>query len=117
VTFTAILADEPAPVEPAAAPQNPMGVFGSPLFLILMFGLFFLVVMLPASRRQKREAAAMMAALKAGSRIVPTGGILGTVVKIKDGEDEVVIKSEDSKIKILRSTIARVLGEDADAKG
>jgi len=37
-------------------------------------------------------------------------------VKIKDGEDEVVIRSEDSKLKIIRSSIARVVGEDTDVK-
>ena len=93
-----------------------MPFFANPLFLVLMFGLFFLVVMLPAQRRQKREAATLLAAIKTGSKIVTTGGILGTIVRIKDGDDEVVIKSEDSKIKILRSTIARVLGEDAETK-
>jgi len=110
--FTAILAEEPQAVK--EQPQVPF--FANPLFLVLMFGLFFLVVMLPASRRQKRAAAAMMSSLKAGAKVVTTGGILGTIVKIKDGEDEVVIKSEDSRIKILRSTIARVLGEDTETK-
>jgi preprotein translocase subunit YajC len=113
VTFTAILAEEPAPAK--EQPQVPF--FANPLFLVLMFGLFFLVVMLPAQRRQKREAAAMMAALKAGTKVVTSSGIYGTIVKIKDGEDEVVIKSEDSRLKITRSVITRVLGEDADTKG
>ncbi len=110
--LTAIIAEAEAPAK--EQPQVPF--FANPLFLVLMFGLFFLVVMLPAQRRQKRAAAALLAALKQGSRIVTTGGILGTIVRIKDGEDEVVIKSEDARIKILRSTVARVLGEDTDAK-
>lgn len=117
--FTALIADDPAPAPapgPKDAPPNPLGPFGNPLFMILMVGLFFLVVIIPANRRQKREQAAMMAALKPGSKILTTSGILGTVVKLKDGEDEVVIKSEDARIKILRSTIARVLGEDTETK-
>lgn len=119
VKFTALIADDPAPTPapgPKDAPPNPLGPFGNPLFMILMVGLFFLVVIIPANRRQKREAAAMMASLKPGSKILTTSGILGTVVKLKEGEDEVVIKSEDAKIKILRSTIARVLGEDTETK-
>jgi preprotein translocase subunit YajC len=119
VKFTALIADDPVPA-PAPngkdAPPNPLGPFGNPLFMILMVGLFFLVVIIPANRRQKRETAAMMAALKPGSKILTSSGILGTVVKLKDGDEEVVIKSEDSKIKILRSTITRVLGEDAETK-
>jgi preprotein translocase subunit YajC len=106
VKLTAIIAEAEAPAK--EQPQVPF--FANPLFLVLMFGLFFLVVMLPAQRRQKRAAAALLAALKQGSRIVTTGGILGTIVRIKDGE------AEDARIKILRSTVARVLGEDTDAK-
>ena len=113
MTFTAILAEEP----PAVKEQPPNLFGGNPMFLMVaVFVLFFLVVMLPASRRQKREAAAMMAAIKAGTKVLTTSGIYGTVVKIKDGEDEVVIKSEDSRLKIVRSSIARVLGEDTEAK-
>lgn len=114
MTFTAIFAEDPPP---AGKEQPQMPFFANPLFLILMFGLFFVVVMLPAQRRQKREQAAMMASLKAGSKVVTTSGILGTVVKIKDGDEEVVIRSEDAKLKILRSTIARVLGEETENKG
>jgi len=111
VKLTAIMAEGDAPKE---QPQAPF--FANPLFLVAMFGLFFLVVMLPASRRQKREAAALLAAIKMGSKVLTTSGIYGTVVKIKDGEDEVVIRSEDSKLKIIRSSIARVVGEDTDVK-
>lgn len=113
--LTAIIAEAEVP---AAAAKEPPQVpfFMNPLFLIAMFGLFFVVVMLPAQRRQKREAAALLAAIKMGSKVLTTSGIYGTVVKIKDGEDEVVIRSEDSKLKIVRSSIARVLGEEADVK-
>lgn len=116
--LTALIADDPIPAPPAGGKDapNPLGPFGSPFFMILMVGLFFLVVIIPANRRQKREAAAMMAALKPGSKVLTSSGILGTVVKMKDGEDEIVIKSEDAKIKILRSSITRVLGEDAETK-
>ena len=80
--------------------------------MIAIFGLFFLVVMLPAQRRQRREQAAMLANIKPGVKIVLNSGILGKVVKAKDGEDEITIQSEDTKFRVLRSSVARVLGED-----
>ena len=120
----------PAPAPPALAPLlgqegiapaagapaaegGGMPFFANPLFLIALMGLFFLVVMLPAQRRQKREAAQMLANLKAGSKVIVGGGIVGTIVKIKDGEDEIVVKSEDAKLRFLRSSIVRVLSDDA----
>lgn len=108
MTWTAIIAQDAAPAKAAQMP-----FFANPLFLIAMFGLFFLVVMLPAQRRQKREQAAMLANLKAGTKVQLASGILGTIVKAKDGEEDMVIRSEDSKFKVLRSTVVRVLGEES----
>ena len=109
-TFT--LLAEAAAVDPAApaAPATPF--FMNPIFLVGMFALFYVVVMLPNSRRQKRETAAMFAGMKAGSRVLLGGGIVGTIVRAKDGEDELVVKSEDSKFRVLRSSVVRVLGDE-----
>lgn len=95
---------------PDAAPATPF--FANPLFLIGLLALFFVVVILPAKRREKRDAAAMFAGIKAGSRVLLGGGIVGTIVRVKDGEDELVVKSEDSKFRVLRSSIVRVLGDE-----
>lgn len=109
-TFTLLAEAAPAGGVDPAAPATPF--FLNPIFLIGMFALFYVVVMLPNSRRQKRETAAMFAGMKAGSRVQLGGGILGTIVRVKDGEDEIVVKSEDSKFRVLRSSVVRVLGDE-----
>jgi preprotein translocase subunit YajC len=111
--LAALLADGEAPADGAA---QPVPFFMNPLFLIGMFGLFYVVVMLPARRREKRDAAAMFASMKAGSKVILTGGIVGTIVKVKDGEDEVVVRSEESKFRVLRSSVVRVIADDAAAE-
>lgn len=84
---------------------------------MVMIVLAYVVIFLPMSRRQKKEQAAMMASIKRGTKVATASGIIGTVANIKDGEDEVVIRSEDAKIRVLRSAITRVLGQDEnDAK-
>ena len=111
MTFTALIAQEPAP----AAPGKDAGAapfFMNPLFLVAIFGLFFLVVMLPAQRRQKREAKKLMDNLKPGTKVITSSGIVGSIVKIKDGGDEVVIRTEDTKLCVLKATITRVVGEE-----
>lgn len=93
----------------------PGGIMNSPMFPLFLLGmmlLFWVVVILPMSRRQKKEQEAMMANLKRGSKVVTSAGIIGTVVGMKDGEDEITIRSEDTKLKVLRSSVTRVLGSD-----
>jgi preprotein translocase subunit YajC len=62
--------------------------------------------------RAKREQQNLLAAIKPGTKIVTSAGIVGTVVKVKEGEDEITMKSEDTKLRILRSAVIRVLGEE-----
>ena len=109
---TALIAQEPAP---AADPNAPAGggSGGFMMMLPILMIAFFLIVLLPQSRRQKREAAAMLANVKRGAKVVTSAGIVGTIVTIKDGEDEVTLRSDDTKLRILRSSIVRVLGQEA----
>lgn len=95
------------------------GFLGNPMSLFFMVGLmmlFWVVVVLPAGRRQKKEQEQMLATLKPGAKVVTTAGIVGKVVTAKDGDEEIVIRSEDAKFKILRSAVMKVLGtEESDA--
>jgi preprotein translocase subunit YajC len=88
--------------------SNPM----APFFLIGLMLLFWVVVILPMSRRQKKEQEQMIATLKRGAKVLTNAGIVGTVVSAKDGEDEIVIRSEDSKFRIKRNVVVQILGAD-----
>jgi preprotein translocase subunit YajC len=106
-----LLADDPAP---APAPGGG-GIFASPMFPFFLIGLmllFWVVVILPMSRRQKKEQEQLLATLKRGAKILTNAGIVGVVVSAKDGEDEIVIRSEDTKLRIKRNVVVQVLGAD-----
>ena len=95
--------------------QQPGGLLGNPMFLPMIIGLmilFWVIVILPMSRRQKKEQEQMLANLKRGAKILTNAGIVGTVVSAKDGEDEIVIRSEDTKLRVKRSVVVQVLGSD-----
>ena len=103
-------------VAPDAAPRPWLERNSLPLMLAI-FGLFYFIVILPMNRRRKSEAEQQLAnSLVPGTKVVTNSGIVGTIVKAKEGEADIVIRSEDTKLRILRSTIAQVLGNDNEPK-
>ena len=96
-------------------PAGGGGMFGNPMFPFFLIGLmllFWVVVILPMSRRQKKEQEQLLATLKRGTKVLTNAGIVGTVVTARDGEDEIVIRSEDTKLRIKRNVVVQVLGSD-----
>lgn len=82
--------------------------------LVLMFGIMYLLVILP-QQRQRKKMQAMLAALKAGDKVVTNGGIYGTINGI-DGDTVILkISSEPQvKIRVARAAISQVeASEDA----
>jgi preprotein translocase subunit YajC len=112
--YTALLAEDPAPVQPQPAGGPQGSPFSNPMFLMIgVFMLFWIIVILPMSRRKKKEEEKLLSSVTRGTKILTASGIVATVVTIKDGEDEVVIRSEDTKLRIKRHAIQQVLGTDA----
>lgn len=85
--------------------QQPKGSpWGAFLPLIFILVIFYVLLILPAQRQRKRQAQ-MLSALKTGDRVITTGGILGTIVAIKD--NVIVLRIADQvRIEVLRSAIA-----------
>lgn len=93
--------------------QGAQGSAGWVAFLpmILVFAVFYLIVMLPARKQQKKKEA-MIAALKKGDRVVTSGGIYGTVAGVED--QAVMLKvAENVKIRVAKSAIAGLAGPSA----
>ena len=80
----------------------------------LMFGIMYLMVIMP-QQRQRKKTQEMLGALKSGDKVVTNGGIYGTINSI-DG-DSVILKicpEPPVKIRIARAAIAQVeASEDA----
>ncbi len=104
-----LFAEDPAP----QGQQQQPNVAGSPLFIMVLVILFMFIVVMPAmNRRQKREQEQLLTSLKRGAKILTSGGIVGTIVSAKEGEDEIVIRSEDTRLRIKRSVVAQIIGTD-----
>ncbi len=81
----------------------------------LAIAVLFYVLLIRPQRRQQAELAQVRANLKKNDRIVTIGGIIGTVVTVQQGSDEVTIKVDENnntKLRIRRSAIDHVVGQD-----
>jgi len=75
--------------------------------LLTMVAIFYVLVFAPMQRQRKRQQQ-MLDNLKAGDRVVTTGGLRGTVVNIKEGILQLRVPPQDVKLEIVRSAIASV---------
>jgi preprotein translocase subunit YajC len=85
----------------------------------LIMGLM-LVLFFRTSAKQRRELQKALSALKKNDRVVTSGGILGTVVAVKDNEDEVTLKTDDAsntRIRVLKSSVVKILSDNQTATG
>jgi len=102
------------------APAASGGTQGNPLMQLFPFALMFLILwfmIIRPQRKRQKELEAMMGNLKMHDQIVTNGGIYGTIVNIKKEKNTVVIRIDETnntKIEILRSSIAAVVKQDKE---
>jgi preprotein translocase subunit YajC len=97
---------------PTAGGGGPASIFQSPLIPLIIIIVVFWWVMSRGQRKKQQQYAQMLAALKRNDRVQTVGGIIGTVVDVRD--DEVVLKVDETnnvKVRFARSAIKEVLRE------
>lgn len=114
-------------IVPALLVLQAGGGFGSMSpFLIqvtLILAIFYFFLIRPQAQ-QKRKHEEALRAIKRGDQIVTFGGIVGEVIHIKEVvtgegatgrpmEDQITIKSAESRLVIERGKIARIIGGSA----
>jgi preprotein translocase subunit YajC len=86
------------------------GGFGFLIPMLLVFGVFYLLLIRPQQRKQ-RELQATIAQLKAGDKVITTGGVIGVITAVRD--TSFLIRSADkSMLEIARSAVAGVDAEE-----
>ncbi|MCJ7440624.1 MAG: preprotein translocase subunit YajC [Thermoanaerobaculaceae bacterium] len=89
-------------------PKNPLVQF---LPFILIFGIFYLLLIMPMRRRQKKHKE-LLSKLTKGDRVITNGGIFGTVVEVEDDKLTLRIAEPKVDIQVARSAVAG-LAKDA----
>ena len=65
--------------------------------IVVMIGIFYFMLIRPENKR-KKEAEQMRSSVKTGDKITTIGGIIGTVVNVKD--DKIVIETSADQVRI-----------------
>lgn len=67
------------------------------IMLVVMIGVFYFLMIRPENKR-KKEAENMRSNVKTGDKITTIGGIVGTVVNVK--EDKIVVETSADQVRI-----------------
>jgi len=96
--------------------QKPKGFLdGGFLPLMLMMIVIMVIFTMRGSRREKKKRADMIATLQKGDKVQTVGGIIGTVVQVRDSD--LVLKVDENtgaKISFSRSAVQTVLDQKED---
>lgn len=83
-----------------------MGLLGlAPLLFI--FAIFYFLLILPQQRKQKKWQA-MLGELKAGDRVVTSGGLRGTIIGLKDDALTLRVPPDNLKLEVSRGSVVQV---------
>lgn len=91
------------------AQEAPGSALPSILFLALMVGVFYFLIIRPQRKRTQAQKS-LAASLQIGDEVRTIGGVHGTVVSMT--EDSVVLRVEDGQIRFSKRAIGNRVGDD-----
>ncbi|MGQ9618893.1 MAG: preprotein translocase subunit YajC [Candidatus Aminicenantia bacterium] len=92
------------------AGQGQQSLLGMLIPFILVFAIFYLIVILPARKKQKQHQK-MVESLKPGDKIITAGGIYGVVTGAKEDRIEIKI-APNVKIEVTKGSVAAIVGKE-----
>ena len=99
---------------PTGGSSNAMGLF--PIALMLGLVVFMLLSARSQKKRDQREKEDMYSRMAKNDRVLTIGGIIGTVMSVKD--NEVIVKVDETtntKMTFIKTAIQRILTDDQPA--
>ena len=84
---------------------------GTLIFMVAIFAIFYFLLIMPQQRRQKKWQA-MLGELKAGDKVVTTGGLRGVIFSVKDDALILRVPPDNLKLEVTRQAIASVITEE-----
>jgi len=100
----------PSLIAMAPPGQSSQSVWVSLIPFALMIGIFYILVLMPMRRRQ-RKVQDFQSALKVGDRVITTSGIYGSITKLDEKSVQVQI-ADKVRIEVARAAIGGYQGEE-----
>ena len=75
--------------------------------MVIVFAIFYFMLIRPQQRKEK-ERKKMIQEIKSGSRVMFSGGILGTITNVKDSTFVIKV-AEGVKLEVSRGAVSQVL--------
>lgn len=82
--------------------------------LLFIFGIFYLLLILPQQRRQKKWQQ-MINELKTGDRVTTGGGIRGIIIAIKEDAVHLRVPPDNLRLEVAKSSVVS-LARDEETK-
>ena len=92
-----------------ATPQQGANPLISFLPLIALLAIFYFILVLPMKKKQQKVQT-FLQSLKEGDRVVTSGGIFGTITKLKDEAVQLQI-AQNVKVDVSRAAIVGYQGQ------
>lgn len=83
--------------------------------ILLMFVIFYFLLFRPQQQRIKQHRE-MVANIKRGDTVVTAGGMIGKVTRVKDDAEIEVEIAENTRVRLIRSTVAEVRAKGEPVK-
>ena len=79
-------------------PDPAQGGFGTTIFMLVAMVLVFYFMLIRPENKRKKEAEELRSSIKVGDQVTTIGGIIGTVVNVK--EDKFVLETGADQVRI-----------------
>ena len=86
---------------------NPKAQMLQMLGTIVFFFIVMYFLMIRPQQKKARDHTLMLKALKAGDRVLTSGGVVGVVVSVK--ERTIALRSADTKLEVMKSAVSEIL--------
>jgi preprotein translocase subunit YajC len=91
---------------PPGTQPNPAAESLKMLGLMAFAFVFIYMISIRPQQKKARQHAELLKGLRAGDKVLTSGGILGVVIAVKD--KSVSIRSADTKLEILKSAVSEI---------
>jgi len=83
--------------------------------IIFIFAIFYVLMILPQQRRQKKWQA-MLDQLKTGDRITTSGGLRGTIMALKDDSIHLRVPPNNLVLEVTKASVMQVTTSEDEVK-